>query len=584
MQRTTALRIAEYLLLLFFAALVGLDLLTAFGRPSFFLTHDEAEHLHVIFALQRGERPYVDFIENHPVFLHALLSLVADRLPSSTIELAMLLKGIIALHCIGAIALICDAAAPLLNIESRRRHILVCLIALALLGVWSTPSQSYPIWTLRPDWVCYFYAVLCVWLYQHALKRRLLDNVTSLHFAQLMSIAGLSGGVATAILAKSAYMFIPCAVAVAGLLLSTRWTTLRTLGLRHWQALFVGHLAFLLIFTAATIACVGLELKISGVEFSAYYQANFAFNSSKHIPYTSTESNPASMLVNISGLSLAGVIALGLFIYLSLRRWHQRPDPRAEAAMLFCLATLVLNAVLPSYSNGLTWAHYFIPSLLALIVLFAWALTQTARLGIQLAESGVVSGLPAPLKRLMLALMTVQALVIVGSLGADGLARLDGLKQARDLYQIGHGDRSMEYLPDRYLPRDLVYLTMLPENKPVRARAWSYYFMLFPDTTAFTTMQSFGLAQPITPYWKRLFRETPPDAILLQNEDEIRARALITQIAGNGDLSWLWNEIEPAYTCRSRQSIALFVRNDLLHRFPEPGWNNCPKPRNKDAN
>lgn len=583
MQRATFLRIAEYALLIFFVAIVGLDLLTAFARPSFFLTHDEAEHLHVVFALHRGERPYLDFIENHPVFLHALLSLFADQLPSRTIDLAILLKFIIALHCIGAITLTCDAARPLLNIQSRLRHILVSLVGLSLFGVWSAPIQTYPLWTLRPDWVCYFYAVLCIWLYQEALKRRLLDNLSEKHFVLLMALSGLSGGLATAILAKSAYILIPCVVAVTGLLLSTPWAKLRALGIQHWRALLGGHSSLLLVFVLATFACIWLELTISGTSFDAYYRANFAFNASKHIPYSSAESNPATMLVNISGLSFTGVVVLGLLVYLSLRRWQLHPDVRAEGIMLFCLATIILNAVLPSFSNGLTWAHYFIPSFLVLTILFAWALTQMARFMVQVGTSDVIRRLPKRLHELMLVLLVMQALFVAGNLAVESLARFRALENVRDLYQIGNGDRSMEYLPDRYLPQDLVYLTILPQSKPVRARAWSYYFMLFPDNSAFTSMQDLGLAPPLVPYWKKLFRETPPDAILMQSEDEVRTRTLITQIAGNGDLSWLWRTIEPAYSCRSRQSIALFVRNDLLHRFAEPEWHSCPKTRNNNA-
>ncbi len=46
--------------------------------------YDEAEHIHVVYALDRGETPYRDFFENHPVLPTSFCSTRPERWASWT--------------------------------------------------------------------------------------------------------------------------------------------------------------------------------------------------------------------------------------------------------------------------------------------------------------------------------------------------------------------------------------------------------------------------------------------------------------------------------------------------------------------
>ncbi|MFX5937714.1 hypothetical protein ABTE71_20370, partial [Acinetobacter baumannii] len=60
-----------------------------------------------MFAVERGERPYRDFIENHPLLPHVLLSKLRHFAGvEDSRELYRFAKGLVLLHFMGCIALL----------------------------------------------------------------------------------------------------------------------------------------------------------------------------------------------------------------------------------------------------------------------------------------------------------------------------------------------------------------------------------------------------------------------------------------------------------------------------------------------
>lgn len=575
-----------WLLLAGFTALAISDFYLAFASPTFYMGHDEAEHLHVVFALSRGERPYLDFIENHPVLLHALLAKLLDGLHfDTTMQLYVFVKALIAVHCIGCFLIFACGTRQLLR-TSATNCLLLFLIAVAALGVWENAGDgavrtSNFIWQLRPDWIAYFYAALSLYLYHHSLLAQI-DGARR-HVIPLLILAGISGGFSLAILAKGIYLFIPYAVTlVAVVIANPRENTSQVLR-ACWRRLLCPHAVFTLSLLLTLYGSIMLELYLTKVDFSSYYKANFSYNAGKHILFAARDGNPANVVAGLSGLGLLGTVTLLLFVLTATLRLYAKGRMQEFSTLLFCANCIFLNAILPAYSNGLTWVHYFIPSLLAFTALYAYVIATAAR-GLSwlsalakehYSNRNIVP--PMPLERIsVIATMTI-ALAFLLLQASAAYDRYSAKIFTSDLYRTATKSAVREFLPDLYLPSDLVYLTFQPNLKPARARTWGYYFMLFADRQAQRTMRDLGLAPELVPYWQALLKASPPDVILSSGHKDMQVHAMLTDIMGNGDISWLWPELAARYSCRHRLSMQILVRNDLLYRFPTTQWRDCSK-------
>ena len=183
---------------------------SAFMQMGFFLAHDEAEHLHVVFALERGEIPYKDFIENHPALFHIAILWLKHALGlMDAMDVYWLGKGVVAVHFLGCLFLLMIFfGAYIRRSGGGEWSSLLVLVALCLSGIWNHSDVAHEyLWQFRPDWICYFYALLCVSLH-YAYHCKLLSGWGSARLWMLL-LAALAGGIATAIMAKSIYFFLP---------------------------------------------------------------------------------------------------------------------------------------------------------------------------------------------------------------------------------------------------------------------------------------------------------------------------------------------------------------------------------------
>lgn len=138
-----------------------------------------------------------------------------------------------------------------------------------------------------------------------------------------------------------------------------------------------------------------------------------------------------------------------------------------------------------------------------------------------------------------------------------------------------YGSSASHGIPDVVLPDDLTYLTFLPERKPVRARAWGYFFMLVRDRHLWHDNHDLGLGPSPQTHWRSLYANKPPDALLVRDVRELREFIRIADRMQGVDLVWLDEAVRLDYTCLTRPGAALQVRHVLVERFTGLGFKPC---------
>jgi hypothetical protein len=546
----------------------------AFSDFGLFLAHDEAEHLHVVFALERGEIPYRDFIENHPLLVHLGLLWLKNRMGlREVIEIYTWARWIIALHFAGSVLLLTWCIA--LFVDRERSFIRAgcgVAIALSLSGIWDQSSEWHwglgILWQLRPDWICMFYALLSVVLHARWLQqKRGKGSLTLL-------VAGGAGGLATAILAKSIYLFLPYALTLMalGIELARRdarnaWALIRSLA--------GANLLYLVVGVATFAGLLAFELNASGASLQEYWRANFVLNATKHIPLVSDDFNAANVIRRMLGVNLTGALVIAAFAFFRLVGQARSDSLKSYGVIVFCVVTVVVNAMLPAFSNGVTWPHYFIPTLLAAVILFADFLRCLERW----VEKAPVAIAPAISRRAALLVFGGMLISLVGCFYA-AWEMADGARHREKIRQASNGGVSpASLLPDRLLPADLNYLVFEPQSKPVKARAWGYYFMLSPDRHFWIDNHRLGLGPDPAGHWRAQFSETAPDVVMLQDYDDFLRRRFVLSRQQSVQIDWLWSVIEKNYVCMVRGPIKVQVSYLLTARFDMAGWRRCSPER-----
>lgn len=558
-----------------------LQLVYTFQHYGVLQDHDEAEHLHVVYALERGERPYLDFIENHPTLFHLfLLSVKRAFAIDSPLQMYLFAKAVVYAHFIGCVALL----FIFLQRATRSWDLpLPPAVALVLVLSFFTPWDigNALIWELRPDWICYFYALLCV-----------LGHL-AFHFGPLQGrigvllAAAISGGLAAAVMAKSVYIFLPYGIAFTLHLLSK--TTCSEMLVKDWQRLLITNALFLCLGLIAFAAMVSAEVWLTATSYSAYFKANYALNSIKHIPHpvAAIDNNPFNHWVAMTGLGLAGAIGMILLIGRRLLSSHENRRFDEFHVLVFLLLAVLINGLMPAYSNGLTWSHYFAPSLLALIFLgcltlndvIVWLIPKMVRAWNEVLSILNLSAQGTVMVRAVafgVALSWVLVFVMLRYFLAFEEHRI--INQANERYgaraeAMGIADSP----PNMLLPPDLTYLTFSPQSKPVQARAWGYYFMLGGDTGTWLDVVRLGLGPDPETYWPQLYRHAPPDVILISDKYDYWHKMSTLNNSQGLKMDWLGQTLEKDYVCmrRTENNLQIQVARRWITRFEKMGWAPC---------
>lgn len=572
--RKRALLATFAVLALMACALVAALVYATFSRHDLWLAHDEAEHLSVMFAVERGERPYIDFIENHPLLPHLLLSKLRHVAGvEDSWELYKFAKGLVFLHFLGCIAIL---------VAWMQRHqrklmlhvppLLTVPIAVVLLGAWSMrPLERESVWQLRPDWVCYFWALLSVICIVGATRAE-----TRFAMAVRVAAAAVCAGFATALLPKSVLILVPLSIA---LLLTTAYRAAAQVV--DWPRLRRIGFALLTFAVGAVLVCAALiqyELHATGVDWPTYWAANVTMNSRKHPGFLAEDLSAVSQLRRFSGFSLPMALLIIWWGLIGAERARRRKQWLRYGLLCSCGLTVLLNVGMPSFSNGLSWEHYFIPSLLVFVIMNALVLDRLASWAFIITPK--TRHVPSPgVQRLLLLL--VPGVLVVAVLSGFAQRWMDAKLRLEDLRASGQeaaalypGLKTLP-LPDYLLPADMSYLSAAPVSKPLRGRAWGYFFMLSPDRGLWHSAHELGIAPDPKSHWRTLYERQPPDVILMSGPGALRSFMRMVYRMQSVDLGWLEPAMARDYRCMHKLGLRIQAHHTRVERFMSEHWSPC---------
>jgi hypothetical protein len=547
------------LILIQFAALLG--------QPMFY-GHDEIEHLSAVFAIERGERPYLDFFENHPLLPHVLLSWFHRWIGMNDVgQIYQLAMGLILLHVAGCFVLLFRFYTRFVKTACLPLPSGVPMwIALGLLTPWQESLSL--VWQLRPDWICYFWALLGIFLHMRLMQRWCRGESLN---PVLWVTGGLVSGFAIALLPKAAFLFLPYGMSLLIMLVADSAQLIDVLRLRR-RALLTVNLGFLILAVVALVACIAGELYVTGTSLEAYYKANISLNALRHPVKTFNDAKLFDVLAWTSAghllLVLAGLMMLAV-LFLRLAR-SNASERFGIYSVLGMLLVVIVNGLLPAFSNGGQWSHNYIPALMMFYLLTALALSegwhQLDRLTtrwmhrrIVLWGVGLVSGM--------------LFLVALWQHYAQALDRFGNMKLARQLLQISSGTDGGGAMPDRLLPPGASYLSFDPIMRPARGKFWGYYFMLAADRGMWQDAYRLNLGPDPATHWQTLWHKQPPEVVLVSSPMDLQYRIEQVRVAQQLDVSWLDAALGKDYVCLIRSGLAAYVHRQALGTFAD--WRPC---------
>jgi hypothetical protein len=502
------------LLLVIFASLY--TTYAAFFPIRAVLGYDEAEHLHVAFLLGQGQRPFVDFIENHPtLFNHFLWWLRQICGVSTTRDWATIVRVVLGLHFMLAVCVLFRWLSVVL--VERPRGIEwpgLCLCAFAMVGFHRSALPGlWPVgdclWQIRPDWICHAYTFAGCYLFFRTVAPLAQGLASKRHYASFLLGAFLIG-LGNAIVPKG--MVLVGAFAVTGLL-TVALAPQHALCRVRWQHYVRPVVVFSLLTCAVFVGFAGLDVWLSNIHLKEWYAGVFTINAKKHMLLTDLETNPVTSLIHIFSLGFLPLVALTGWVLWEVLQWKQWSDPRPYMVLLCASITIIVNLLIAPYTNGVTWPHYFIPSFLAAMAIFTVLL-------VRIVHGMRVLRWPDMLRTQRWAFRGIILIVACHLLLRPFWAGIITL--ARDIQAT---DAAMacasDYFPDGCMPQHLIYWTPVPYSIPVMARHFGYHFMLVPDTRFWRDMRALGFGPPLKHALAAAFYANPPDAVALAGPADV---------------------------------------------------------------
>lgn len=553
----------------------------AFYYTGFAMGHDEAEHLSALFSLERGEVPYRDFLENHPLLFHIALGSLKNLFQlSSGVEAYWLGKSLVFAHFALCILILVWLSARVFRRENRPTKVwALAAIALVMPDWWLRSLWTIMIWELRPDWICYAYALLAIVIHYDWHARSIEERDPRLRNGPML-IAGAAAGLSTAILFKSIYLFLPYALSLAFITIDRyRYIAYR---LRHrWRQVLIANFFFLVSGFFFLSIFVFFELKATGATFAEYWAANVSLNSIKHIldsPVLTNDLSPFNVAKEMLGIGIIIFIVILIGSSLRLAILARIKLSHEYFLLYFIILTVVLNLSLPAFSNGLSWPHYLIPTVIVTILFFIIILQR-------LFEFFSLSG-PAAKRmlvvRLLVLLLPFSLILAVFSIRFTTAIILNDNLSAPSLIsgRVATTALATHFVTESDLPKNATYLSFTARVKPVEAKAWGYYYMLYSDKGLWLDNYRLGLGPDPRTYWATLFKSTPPDIIDLKGHYDFTAKEIVVGRSQGVDIGWLWPIVTTDYICLSKQSLLedimrLYVREKWVGELKAKGWTAC---------
>lgn len=533
---------------------------TLFFQISLELESDAAEHLHSAYLLSVGERPYLDFIQNHPMLFHHFLVWAEKAFNlTTTRDLATVGRTVIFGHFIICLLVFFFWTTRIL--KSRPKGIIWLFLlttSWAMVDIYN--PGFYWMWELRPDFICYGQTLLGLFFIYLWLEKQ--EKGPSIRPLLYGIAGGCLIGFGNSVLPKG----IPFIGAFALTLLTATFLAGRNTFSSWMNRKFLFSAAAIgIAICLSFIAGMILDCHLSDVPVQKWLAAVFQLNSRKHIIFSNTEANPVAPLLETFSIPLSLTLLLIGWIVWELINLDIRNSSRNNHLYiwLFAIFAILINLILPAYSTGVTWNYYFIPSIFSAAAICLMLLLRVRELCIQhLPENSLTLSHGAIL--LLIAFIVVQVLNVpfhaITQVGARKAA-------AREVAEISPDN----FIINNTLPGDFVYLGY-PDQIPTKSRNWGYYFMLTRATNFWKDCYSLGLGPDPQKAWGDGFGENPPDAITFTTPEALSEFIFLARKCQQVDVSWIIDEIQARYTLMGCRQATIYARNDKVTYLESIGW------------
>ncbi|MBC7361871.1 MAG: hypothetical protein H5U06_06275 [Candidatus Aminicenantes bacterium] len=542
-----------------------LNLLLAVFPVNYELGHDEAEHLHVAYLLEQGQRPYLDFIENHPTLFNHYLKWLWKFFKLHTVrEWAFAARLTIFFHIVLMFLIFFIWLSGLIKPKPNKLFITFCfLLSFSFIGFYH--GQLEFMWQIRPDWISYGYSFLGFYLFYLYLRHRVQDK-HRLPSAIYLVIGAAFVGLGNAILPKGFTIILGITM---GLLLLT-FTRQINRDLIFSKKVINGSILFGILVFIFFILFANLDCKLSNVDLISWAKANFLLNSSKHLPLTNADNNPITSLSAIFSLNLTLILVLStwLFVKISSRQTDEGSNTEKQLLVL-STSVIIINVSMTGFGNGLSWPHYFIPSVFAALTIYIILILDliSFKRALRLKKANF------PEKYFF-----ILAIVIIFSvLSKQPMGLYSGIINRQANLSDSLVMKNNDYLNESILPNNFIYFTPKPTEMPIRARHAGYYFMLVIDKKIWNDCYNLGLAPEPESHLKHLFDTNPPDILAFNGMVKLYEYVVFAYAVQEVNLTWLFDEVDKRYVLMKNRQRQIFVREDLTELMTSKGWEKVSK-------
>ncbi|MCR4409648.1 MAG: hypothetical protein QHH43_06320 [Candidatus Saccharicenans sp.] len=542
------------------------NLLIAIFPVSYELGHDESEHLHVAYLLEKGQRPYLDFIENHPTLFNHYLRWLWNLLKPGTVRTwAMAARITILFHILFMIYIFYKWISDLLNFSmNKKSKWLYYLLSFSFIGYYD--QQLDFMWQIRPDWISYCFSFTGLYLFYKSIKISVLQKAgNKIYPIFYFTLAAILAGLGNAILPKGFTIIIGIVIGLLALVLT-----------RQIKSDYFFNKTF--IIRLISFACLSaifffygvlVDCHLSGINFKTWIKANIILNSIKHLPLTNADNNPITSIAAIFSLNLFLIIMMMLWLFYKLLSRPEEKENIKRQFLTISLFIIIVNISMTAFGNGLSWPHYFIPCVISALTIYMIILLEVEKyMGREDTKK------PEFRKKVLFYLAIVILFAILIRQPLNLYAGIMGLKANLSDNLIRSNP---DYLNESIMPSNLIYFTPKPTEMPIRANHSGYYFMLVIDKKIWRDCYNLGLGPEPEKHIRTLFENTPPDILAFNGPIKLHEFIILANSVQNVNLTWLLEKVEKDYFLMQNKLKQLYVRKDIADTLVTTGWNRVEK-------
>ncbi len=546
------------------------NLYTSFFPVCADIIGDDSVYLHYAYLLGQNQKPFVDFMAHHPMLFSQYLWWLHDVSGVTSVATwNVYARATVFVHFLLCLLVFCLWTSRL--IKSRPGGlpwIAVLLISWVMTGLCNL--HFYCMWQSRPDFICYAYTLLGCYLVYLYFSR--FDNDQSKNSLLLLVFGGALIGFGNAVLPKGTIILLPIVLTLLTSHLSQGQQVLSFFRNKK----IVKSLCMLGV--AVGFSFLGgmlLDCYLAGIPPEKWIAAVLLLNTRKHTIYTRHDDNPLTSITHAFSLDFYLLLALVVWGVWELSRFslQNRESAGEKSIGLFALFVIVINLLMPTYTNGASWSYYFIPSVFAAALIYVLLLLKVWRL-LSAQDAANWRGLRGIILFAGFAFFLVQV-VLPQSIVSIFHYRLRQLQQDEKIEAVTRDDR----LREGTLPESFVYLAEFSWRVPVKARHWGYHFMLVNHKDFWKDCYRLGLGPDPQEIWGNGFSEHPPDALAFSSTSELLEFVAALDYCQGIDGTWLLNEINNNYVLMNTKGASLYVRRDRVSYLQEQGWRMGPSNR-----